>query len=265
MPVFRALKSLVRSLSTTAISTSELAGTAPAHRCYIFLHTPQPPSEYPAKYATPIQRALLLRTAKWGGSVNFAWSEDQKSVCARPPGEEDKQEYHLTAFAHPRGKLEATVSMDNIDEVGERLRAHAEGVSGVTSSNSDDVHLYVCTHGARDCRCGDTGGAVAQAIRDELRKRRDSDPSDPSTCIKLAEVAHVGGHKYAANLLVYPHGEWLGEVEPEDVPEILDAILALPARPRNADEIPICPRHWRGRMGLSKDEQVQLLQRTYDT
>lgn len=204
MPAFHALKTLVRSLSTTARSTSELVGTAPSHRCYIFLHTPQPPSEYPAKYATPVQRALLLRTAKWGGSVNFSWSEDQKSVCARPPGEEDKQEYHLTAFAYPRGKLEATVSMDNIEEVGEKLRVHAEGVSGATPSNSDDVHLYVCTHGALDCRCGDIGGAVAQAIRDELRKRIAADPSDPSTCIKLAEVAHVGGHKYAHVTSILP-------------------------------------------------------------
>ncbi|KAG1724485.1 hypothetical protein EDB19DRAFT_312396 [Suillus lakei] len=179
MLAVRALKPLVRSLSTTARSTPELVGTAPPHRCYIFLHTPQPPSEYPAKYATPVQRALLLRTTQWGGSVNFAWSEDQPSVCARPPGEEAKQEYHLTAFAHPRGKLEARVSLDNIEEVDEQLRVHAESVSGTTSLNSDDVHLYVCTHGTRDCRCGDTGGAVAHAIRDELRKRRDADPSDP--------------------------------------------------------------------------------------
>jgi hypothetical protein len=200
MPPFRALKTLTRTLSTTARSTPELVGTAPSHHCYIFLHTPHPPSEYPAKYATPAQRALLLRTAKWGGSVNFSWSEDQLAVPARPPGEEDKQEYHLTAFTNPGGKLEAMLSMENVDEVGERLRVHpeaSEGVSGVAPENFNDVHLYVCTHGSRDCRCGDTGGAVAQAIRDELRKRRDFDPSDPSTRIKLAEVAHVGGHKYA--------------------------------------------------------------------
>jgi hypothetical protein len=48
-----------------------------------------------------------------------------------------------------------------------------------------------------------------------------------------------------------------------DVAEILDAILALPARPLNSDDIPLCPRHWRGRMGLSKDEQIQLFQQTY--
>jgi hypothetical protein len=200
MPTFRALKSLVRTLSTTAASTPELAGTAPPHRCYIFLHTPQPPSEYPAKYSTPAQRALLLRTAKWGGSVNFSWSKDQPAVPVRPPGEEEKQEYRLTAFANPQGKLEAVVSMENIDEVEKQLRVHAEAAESATEAipaNTNDVHLYVCTHGSRDCRCGDTGGAVAQAIRDELRKRRDFNPSDPSTRIRLAEVAHVGGHKYA--------------------------------------------------------------------
>jgi hypothetical protein len=200
MPTFRALKSLARTLSTTATSTPELAGTAPPHRCYIFLHTSQPPSEYPAKYSTPTQRALLLRTAKWGGSVNFSWSKDQPAVPARPPGEEEKQEYHLTAFANLRGKLEAVVSMENIDEVEEQLRVHTEAAEGATEAipaNTGDVHLYVCTHGSRDCSCGDTGGAVVQAIRDELRKRRDFNPSDPSTRIQLAEVAHVGGHKYA--------------------------------------------------------------------
>lgn len=115
--------------------------------------------------------------------------------------------YYLTAFANPRGKLESMVSMENVDEVAEQLRAHAEGVAEAIPMNSDDVHLYVCTHGARDCRCGDTGGAVAQAIRHELRRRRDANPSDPSTHIKLAEVAHVGGHKYALVAFILPNAD----------------------------------------------------------
>ena len=211
MTAFRALKTVARTLSTAARSTPELVGTAPPHRCYIFLHTPQPPSEYPAKYATPTQRALLMRTVKWGGSVNFSWSEDQPAVPASTPEEEGGREYYLTAFAHPRGKPEAMVSTQNVDQVAEQLRVHAEAadgsVSGGISPNSEDVHLYVCTHGARDCRCGDTGGAVARTIRDELRKRREADPSDPSTRVKLAEVAHVGGHKYALVAFILPRAE----------------------------------------------------------
>ncbi|KAF8833685.1 hypothetical protein BDN67DRAFT_976484 [Paxillus ammoniavirescens] len=252
---------------STATSTNELPGTAAVHRCYVFLHTPQPPSEYPAKYATPVQRKLLVDAMKWGGSVNFSWSEQQISYPPRPTGEEDKQLFYLTAFSSTRGKLEIPeASLANVEEVGRLLREHVEpplakGSPEVTSSSLDNIHLYVCTHGARDCRCGDTGGAVARAIRNELHRRTQLNPSDPVSRIKLAEVAHVGGHKHAANVMVYPHGEWLGEVEPDNVPEILDAILARPVRPMNTEEMPICPSHWRGRMGMGKEEQIELFER----
>ncbi|KIK98615.1 hypothetical protein PAXRUDRAFT_823659 [Paxillus rubicundulus Ve08.2h10] len=255
-----------RALST-ATSTSDLPGTAAVHRCYVFLHTPQPPSEYPAKYATSVQRKLLVDAMKWAGSVNFSWSEEQTSYPLRPAGEEDKQLFYLTAFSGTRGKLEIPeASLANVEEVGRLLREHVEpplakGNLETTPSSSDNIHLYVCTHGARDCRCGDMGGAVARAIRNELHRRRQTNPSDPSSRIRLAEVAHVGGHQYAANVLVYPHGEWLGKVEPDDVAGILDAILAKPVRPTNAEEMPICPSHWRGRMGLGKEEQIELFKR----
>ncbi|KAN0082538.1 Sucrase/ferredoxin-like domain containing protein [Tylopilus felleus] len=254
-----------RPLSTTSPASERLAGTAPVHRCYVFLHTPQPPSTYPAKYTTPVQRKLQLATAPWGGAVNFAWSPSQP-VHSHPPAEEHPHAYHLTAFSTARGKLEIeAVSLANTEDVGEALREHVEprGTAGASSVSpqSNDIHLYVCTHGARDCRCGNTGGAVARAIRAELDRRKQRDALDPSIRVKLAEVAHVGGHEYAANMLVYPHGEWLGHVKPGDVPEIINAILARPTRPMHPEEIPICPSHWRGRMGLSKDEQIALFTR----
>jgi hypothetical protein len=176
-----------------------LAGTVPTHRLYAFLHTLQPPSAYPAKYTTPVHRKLLLATAPWGGTVNFAW---QSPLHPQSHFEEAQSEtqtsYRLTAFSNARGKLEIdAVSLANVDDVGEALRAHAEppASSHSQTSPSDDIHLYVCTHGARDCRCGDIGGAVVRAIRDELDKRRQRRATDPSTRIKVAEVAHVGGHQ----------------------------------------------------------------------
>ncbi|KAI6121117.1 Sucraseferredoxin-like protein [Pisolithus sp. B1] len=190
---------------------AELPGTVPPHRCYIFLHTPNQPSTYPAKFSTPVQRALLREIMTTGGSVNFCWSESGPSYPRRPEGEEETQEYYLTAFSHARGKIEVpVVSMKNVVEVGSKLREHTESrpPGGMEAPVSDDIHLYVCTHMARDCRCGNTGSAVASALRTELRRRRDLDHRDPSTRVQLAETAHVGGHKYAGNVLVYPHGEW---------------------------------------------------------
>jgi hypothetical protein len=186
-----------RALSTTDPSPKQLAGTAPVHCCYVFLHALQPPSAYPAKYTTPIQRKLLLVTAPWGGAVNFAWSPSQP-VHPHPPAEVDAQTYRLTAFSSARGKLEIeAVSLANVEDVGNALRVHVEAPTPAASSTSlpDDLHLYVCTHGARDCRCGNMGGAVARTIRAELDRRRQRDPSDASTRIKLAEVGHVGGHE----------------------------------------------------------------------
>ena len=192
-------------LSRRALSTvtdvppapEQLAGSAPAHRCYAFLHTAQPPSAYPARYSTSVQRKLLLTTAPWGGAVNFAWSPSQP-VHPLPPTGEEPETYHLTAFSNARGKLEIeAVSLANVDDVARALRAHVEPrMSDVPSgSPEEDIHLYVCTHGAQDCRCGDTGGAVARSIRAELDRRQRCHAFDPSTRIKLAEVAHVGGHK----------------------------------------------------------------------
>ncbi|KAG9311417.1 Sucrase/ferredoxin-like-domain-containing protein [Chiua virens] len=248
-----------RSLSDTV--PEQLAGTVPVHHSYIFLRTPDPPSTYPAKYTSPVQRKLLLATAPWGGSVNFAWSPSQSADPSSPANEGTVPEtHHLTAFSSTRGKLEIDgVSLANVEDATKTLRAHGEArTHGMPMAFSDDIHLYLCTHGARDCRCGDTGRRVSRAIRAELERRQ---WHDSSARIKLAEVAHVGGHKYAANVLVYPHGEWLGQVKPENVPDIIDAILARPVRPMHSEDMPLCPSHWRGRMGLSKDEQLDLFTR----
>ncbi|EGN94489.1 hypothetical protein SERLA73DRAFT_188415 [Serpula lacrymans var. lacrymans S7.3] len=263
--------SFLRGLTTSSPPPprTELPGTTPSHLSYIFIHTPQPPSQYPSKYSTPVQRALQVRATKWGGSVGFSWSPDQPAIPALPSessidsttaSPSSEQEYYLTAFSS-RGRLVIpSVSTSNVEEVESRLREHAQPLPSAAhghgvqpeTSESQDVYIYVCTHGARDCRCGDTGGAVASALREQVSR------IDGGRHIKVAEVGHVGGHKYAANVLIYPHGEWLGLVQPEDVPSIVDTVLAVPLRPLTADDAPLFPSHWRGRMGLSKGEQVDL-------
>jgi len=176
---------------------AQLPGTVPLHRCYVFLHTPNSPGTYPARYSTPVQRALLGELVHTGGSVNFCWSENGPSYPLRPEGEADMQEYYLTAFSSARGKVEVQcVSMKNVCDIGRMLREHSLPLSnGEAAPVSEDIHVYVCTHMARDCRCGNTGSAVVRAFREELGRRRERDARDPSTRVKLAESAHVGGHQ----------------------------------------------------------------------
>ncbi|KAF9465998.1 Sucrase/ferredoxin-like-domain-containing protein [Collybia nuda] len=226
-----------------------LYGTVASHRSYIFLHASEPPSEFPARMSTAIQRALMLRTLKWGGIVNFSWHG--------PKSSSSDDSTSATAFSTAGGRLEIPkISLDNVDEIEVKLRKHSEGP--LVKSTDEEIQLYVCTHGARDCRCGDMGSRVVKALREEVQKRLEADPHGIVSRVKVGEVGHVGGHQYAANLLVLPHGEWLGLLTPEDIPTVLDKILAHTPAPFDASQPPLYPERWRGRMGLSKDEQSEL-------
>ena len=170
-------------LYASAVSEpAQLAGTAPPHRFYVFLHTPQPPTEYDPRISSKMQRALLLNVVKIGGLVNFSWSEEQPVLSDSADGEA----YAATAFT-PSGRVDIPrLSMETLDSVVEELKSRVDRPT--LSKPEDTTHLYVCTHGARDCRCGDMGGAVVRALREEIQRRKLSS-------VKVAEVGHVGGHK----------------------------------------------------------------------
>ncbi|KAJ7705542.1 Sucrase/ferredoxin-like-domain-containing protein [Mycena rosella] len=238
---------LAAVFSTSPPEPQPLYGTVASHRSYILLKAPSPPSSFPSRFSTPLRRTLQLHVTRWGGIVNFAWtgpgaSSDSTSV---------------TAFSPLGGSIYfPNLSLSNVDDVAEALRQHA--TAPCNNDQTDSIHLYVCTHGARDCRCGDMGGKVFQALKEELDRRARTDPSGPAKSVVLGEVAHVGGHQFAATMLVFPQGDWLGMLTPQDVPRVLDAIFASDRRPLTVLDPPLCRDLWRGRMGLAKDEQLSL-------
>ena len=59
------------------------------------------------------------------------------------------------------------------------------------SNNYGISHIFVCTHAARDCRCGTTGVDVFNAISNAIADH----PDWGKLGIQMGEVAHVGGHK----------------------------------------------------------------------
>jgi hypothetical protein len=166
-----------------------LHGTVQSHRSSIFLHTPEPPAKFPARLSTPVWRALQLKALRWGGIVNFCWLGHDRDL---PPS---GQLQSATAFSALGGRLEIPeISLDNVDEVEEKMRLHAEG--RLTETVAEEIHLYVCTHGARDCRCGNIGGEVVKALRAEVKERTMRDPDGFVSRVKIGEVGHVGGHQF---------------------------------------------------------------------
>jgi (2Fe-2S) ferredoxin len=74
--------------------------------------------------------------------------------------------------------------------------------------------IFVCVHAASDERCGRCGPPVLDGLRAACDEAGLTD-------VTVRATSHVGGHKYAANVLVYPEGVWYGFVTPEDVPRIV--------------------------------------------
>jgi hypothetical protein len=96
--------------------------------------------------------------------------------------------------------------------------------------------LYlVCTHGTRDRCCARWGMPVYEALRDALGTEL------------VWQSDHLGGHRFAANVLALPHGLAFGRLGPEDVP----ALVAARAR----GELPEL-RFYRGRCAYGPAQQA---------
>jgi hypothetical protein len=70
--------------------------------------------------------------------------------------------------------------------------------------------FVVCTHGRRDPCCAERGRPLAEAAAAAGREA-------------VWESTHVGGDRFAGNLVAFPHGLYFGRVEPEEVSELMRA------------------------------------------
>jgi hypothetical protein len=75
---------------------------------------------------------------------------------------------------------------------------------------STDPLFVVCTHGRRDPCCAEQGRPLAERLATTARD-------------DVWESTHIGGDRFAANLVAFPHGLYFGRLEPEEGPELVAA------------------------------------------
>ena len=104
----------------------------------------------------------------------------------------------------------------------------------------DERFLMVCTNGRHDACCANEGRPLVRAMR-----ARGPAP--------VWECSHIGGDRFAANVVLLPHGCYFGRVGPDD----LDAFLT------ELDEGRLPLAHYRGRSALPPPAQaVEIAVRT---
>jgi hypothetical protein len=114
------------------------------------------------------------------------------------------------------------------DLVGLDFAAALSG-DGVPGAPLDHPLMVVCTHGKRDRCCAKNGQPLYDALRNETE----------STWVW--QSTHVGGDRFAGNVVMLPQGLYYGRVEPGDVPPLLEA--------HRAGRIEM--EHYRGRAAYS--------------
>jgi hypothetical protein len=80
--------------------------------------------------------------------------------------------------------------------------------------------VLVCVHMARDKRCGRIGPQILSAMSTYLSEHNISEQQ-----VKLLPTSHIGGHKYAGVLIVYPEGDWYGQITGRNAGTLLETVL----------------------------------------
>lgn len=164
--------------------------------------------------ATEAVRWLLVE-------VRGAWGRDPVADTELPPGVRERVAHvdgRVTFVRRPE-RREGTVVVDlRVDESGGEarrleLRALAD-VAQLDLAAADPAQgpfVLVCGHGRRDACCARLGRPTFDALAPQLDRDR------------LWQSSHLGGHRFAPNVVVLPAGVQLGRVPLDRAAEVAAA------------------------------------------
>jgi hypothetical protein len=202
------------------------------------------------------RRFLLLEVpGPWGGSALDGTRMDA-GVARQLARAAAAADTHVVLIRRPsrhplagRGTGERTMAWafaDTSDEAGRVLRGtwrdpadlldlDLTAAPGAASAAGPQRLALVCTNGKRDQCCAIRGRPVAAAIA-------------AATDWDTWECSHLGGHRFAATLLLLPTGDMFGWLDPESALEVL----------RRFDAGQLAASHYRGRSGQPLPVQAAL-------
>lgn len=223
---------------------SNLSGTVAAYERHVFLCYRSPevwPSRVEHSDADLLPKLLssAIRARK-----NEIFVKTKLTICEAGEGTEysDGDVLIFPEMVKYRGLQDKGVERF-VEDVLLNGKLRTSGVYDVLAGS----YIFVCGHGSRDKRCGVCGPVLVSKLKEEIKLRRLKDQ------IYVHPCSHIGGHKYAGNLIIYSPdsdgrimGHWYGYVTPDDVPELLD---------KHIGKGEIVERLWRGRMERTYDEE----------
>jgi hypothetical protein len=112
----------------------------------------------------------------------------------------------VRVFAVHAGSERSWIGSRVLEHVDELCSIELEGLADGPVPSFDEHRgrlLLVCTHGRHDACCAERGRPFAAALAQEAPE-------------ETWEVSHIGGDRFAANVLALPSGHYYGRLEPQD-------------------------------------------------
>jgi hypothetical protein len=190
--------------SSTSLALDEpLSGTASVVWSWVLLEQPGPwgpNAVVQSRMPRPVARWLRATSAELGVRV----------VLLRRPGETAGPRRHV--FLAYTGQRERWVEHAHLPDPRALLDVDLSAlVSGdpVGLGPREELPLYlVCTNGRRDPCCAELGRPLARAMAAVAADR-------------VWECSHIGGDRFAGNVVCFPHGAYLGRVRPHQAAAVV--------------------------------------------
>ena len=186
----------------------ELAGTASTVRSYLLV-------EHPGPWGTDALRDARLPDGLGDHLQEQSRRHRVRVLLVRRPGRRagDGPTRVVAARAAGAASWAEAADLDRIDDVRDLDLAALGAGRSLGLEPEDAPVLAVCTHGRHDACCAELGRPVALELA--------SGPHAPA----VWEASHVGGDRFAGNLVCLPEGLYFGRVDPGDARQVLAEYL----------------------------------------
>lgn len=217
-----------RCAAQSLLRDDELAGTASTVRAFLLVENPGPWG------VDALQDNRLPAAVKTGLRRSSAAAGVRVLLIRRHHRAAPREDFHVfAAYADPVAPWVETARLHRSDDLlSLDLEALAAGRSLGLARHSEPL-FCVCTHGRHDACCALRGRPVASVL-------------SAAHSEETWECSHLGGDRFAANVLVLPDGLYYGR---------LDAVSALTVTgAHTAGRLDL--DHLRGRSGLAMSVQA---------
>lgn len=186
-----------RCSAASRTAEEPLAGTASRVRAFLLLETPGP-------WGVDAVRDSRLPDTCRQWLMTLEERHRVRPLLVRRPGRPVRGPVRL--FAAYAGAGRGWLGTRLLDDVRELCSIDVAGLTDGPVAGFEPhaglLHL-VCTHGRHDACCAERGRPLATALAQEA-------PDE------TWEVSHIGGDRFAANVLTLPSGHYYGRLEPQD-------------------------------------------------